>query len=211
MNKIPTHKLSEKFHGEIAFLRYISENEQVPAVDYAHKDDYYMFLFVEKGESKLLIDFEEYEITENTVLCISPGQVHLPVGRINAIGWVLAVDSMLVKDEYKVVFERESLLENEIKLGEDEIDDLRNCVLAIRKRLKGDREHIEDSILHDLLSYYIGMIAEAYQKDFPVSKSNRLATITFQFKSLLSEKYPSLKRPSQYASELNISSVYLNR
>ena len=210
MNTIPTHKLSEKFQGEIAFLRYVSENEQVPAVDYAHRDDYYIFLFIEKGEGKLLIDFKEYEITGTTVHCILPGQVHIPVGNINACGWILAVDSMLVKDEYKEIFEQVSLIGSKVNLNDDIINDLKYCASAIHKRLKPERQHIEESIIHDLLSYYIGITAEICRKGFPVSKNKRLTAITFQFKTLLSANYQSLKRPSQYADKLNLSPVYLN-
>lgn len=210
MNTIPTHKLSEKFQGEIAFLRYVSQNEQVPAVDYAHRDDYYIFLFIEKGEGKLLIDFKEYEITGTTVHCILPGQVHIPVGNINACGWILAVDTMIVKDEYKEIFEQVSLMGSKVNLDEDIINDLKYCASAIHKRLKPERQHIEENIIHDLLSYYIGITAEIYRKGFPVSKHKRLAAITFQFKILLSANYQSLKRPSQYADKINISPVYLN-
>ncbi len=210
MNKIPTHKISEQFHGETVFLRYISEKEQAPVIDYAHRDDYYMFFFVEKGECKLLLDFEEYTITENSILCILPGQVHLFVNLINAGGWGLAADSMLVKDEYKKVFEKASLFRSETKLNSEAIGNLTHCSSAIHKRLKSERQHIEQSIVHDLLSYCIGTSAEAYQKDLPILESNRATTITFQFKSLLSANYQSLKRPSEYASKMNLSPVYLN-
>lgn len=210
MNKIPIHKLSEKFPGEMAFLRWVSGEEQIPTVDYAHKDDYYIFLFAEKGECRLLIDFKEYEITENTVHCILPGQIHLPVGRINGNGWGLAVDSMLVRDEYKEIFDRNSLLENRMKLNEDEISEMKNCILAIRERIKTDRKYIQESIIHDLLSYYTGIIAEVYQKGFAIPINDRSATITFQFKSLLSANYQSLKSPSRYADKLKISPIYLN-
>lgn len=91
MNKISTRRISEIAHGEIAFLRYISENEQMPPVNHVHRDDYYIFLLVEKGSGKLLIDFEEYEITGSTVQCILPGQVHFPIGNINACGWLLRI------------------------------------------------------------------------------------------------------------------------
>jgi hypothetical protein len=66
MDKIPTHKISEIFHGEIVSLLHVSENTQVPAIDYAHRDDYYMFIFMEEGQGKFLIDFEEYEYKQKT-------------------------------------------------------------------------------------------------------------------------------------------------
>lgn len=210
MSKIPTHRIAEKFHGELAFLRYISEEDQLPAVDYAHRDDYYIFFFAEKGKGRVLIDFKEYELAGRMVRCILPGQIHLPLGSINARGWILAVDSMLVKDEYKEVFWRGSLLESNVKLSDDAVNDLKYCASAIHKRLKPERQRTEESIIHDLLSYYIGLMAEIYQQGLPVLSNNRLAAITFQFKSLLATSYQSLKRPSQYAAKLNLSPVYLN-
>ncbi|MCC8173299.1 MAG: AraC family transcriptional regulator [Odoribacter sp.] len=210
MSKIPTHKIPEKFQGEIFIMRYMSGDEEIPAVNYAHKDDYYIFLFVEKGAGKMLIDFKEYEIRENSIHCILPGQIHLPLGEITACGWVLAIDSMFVKDDYKEIFEKTSFLNSDIKLDAEVINELKNCATVIYKRTRAERQHIEESILHALLSYYIGMFAEIYQKGYPVLANNRAAWITLQFKSLLSAHYQILKRPSQYASQLNISPVYLN-
>jgi AraC-like DNA-binding protein len=210
MDKIPTHKISEMFHGEIVFLRYVSENSQMAAINYAHRDDYYIFFFIEKGEGEFLIDFEEYEMTGSTVLCILPGQVHFPVSIKSSCGWILVTDSMLVKNEYKEVFEKGSFLKSKIKLTDIEINDLKQCISIINRRLNSGQQPVGQNIVHALLSSYIGMIAEIYQKGFPMSINNRSATITTQFKSLLSVNYQSLKRPSEYASRLNLSSTYLN-
>jgi len=210
MNKIPVHKISEIFHGKMAFLHYSSEKEQLPVIDYAHRDDYYIFIFLEKGRGKFLIDFEEYEMTESTVLCILPGQVHFPIDYQSTCGWILMADRMLVTDEYKVIFEKNSFVKSKIKLTYGEKIDLKQCLSIINRRLNGKKQPAEQRIVHALLSSYIGMIAEIYQKGFPVSINNRLAAITSQFKSLLSANYQSLKSPSEYANRLNLSLVYLN-
>lgn len=213
MTKIPTHKISETFHGEVAFMKYISENGHLPetsVIDYAHRDDYYIFLFIEKGRCKALIDFIEYEITGSTVLCILPGQVHFPVEHTNLKGWILGIDPMLVKEEYKEIFERTSFIESNIRLNENTINDLKRSVSTIQQRLNPEKTHIKESITHDLLSYYIGVIAEVYYNGLPASANNRHAAITYQFKSLLSANYRSIKSPSRYASKLNLSPIYLN-
>ncbi len=210
MNKIPLHRLSEQSPGEIAIVRYISEDGELPAIDYAHKDDYYMFFFVEGGSGAILLDFQEFEVTGATIRCILPGQIHLPLGSVRINGWVIAVDSMLIKDEYKEFFEAFSMLESNIRLTETEIRELGNAATAIHRRFRPGRSPIEETVLRDMFSGYIGMFAEIYQRGFPVSTNNRLAYLTFQFKKLLSIHYQSLKRPSQYASLLNISTVYLN-
>ena len=213
---IPTHKMPEKFQEETVFLRYIDENSLIQGVhyqpvDYAHKDDYYLFLFMKKGEAKMLIDFKEHVISENTIICIFPGQVHSPISYSEFCGYFLAVDAMFVKDEYKKVFEKLSFLNIKPTLNEKSISELSTCISLIVEKFKTDsRQPLEQSILYDLVSAYIGMVAEAYQKGFPVIKNNRAITIITQFKSLLSANYQTMKRPSQYASALNISAAYLN-
>lgn len=211
MSKLPIHKISEQFGGEIAKLKYISGESHTPAIEYAHRDDYYIFFFMKKGNAKLLIDFKEYDIRGNTVYYILPGQIHFLVEHsINASAWALIVDSSLVKNEYKEIFERSSLFKNKIELNETTISDLQSCISILERRLNFEKQPIGQNMLHDLLSFYIGVIAEVYQKDLPIQVNKRTAIITFQFKSLLSTNYQSLKSPSQYAAKMNISPVYLN-
>jgi AraC-like DNA-binding protein len=213
MNRIPTHKASEQLSGEMASLWYVLEQDSIPAIGYAHRDDYYIFIFLEKGSAKLLVDFEEQEISENMVFCILPGQVHgFPFGNdyTNVRGWFLMTDSVLVNDEYKEIFEKGSFVKSKIKLTDAEVNDLKQCISIINRRLNSGQQAVGQNVVHTLISSYIGMVAEVYQRGFPVSVNNRLAAITALFKSLLSANYQSLKRPSEYASRLNLSPAYLN-
>ncbi|MDR2947872.1 MAG: helix-turn-helix transcriptional regulator [Prevotella sp.] len=211
MKTIPTRKSSEHFPGAVARMRYFSEENphQTPPDLHAHRDEYYIFLLIEEGGGKLVIDFEEREITGKSILCILPGQVHLPENDIRGSGWFLAVDSMVVRDEYKKIFEKSVPAGNSIKPEKAIMNDLRSCASIIYNRLKSDNENTRQYILQDLLSSYIGMIAETYQEKFPTTISNRLTVITHEFKSLLAANYRSMKRPAQYAAAMNISPVYL--
>ncbi|MBB4034705.1 AraC-like DNA-binding protein [Dysgonomonas hofstadii] len=211
MNKIPIHKISEKFDGAIAKLKHMSKDGHNLNIDYAHRDDYYIFFFIEKGNAKLLIDFKEYELRENTVYYILPGQVHLLVDHsIDTSAWVLIVDRSHVKDKYKEIFERSSLSKSQIEPNESTIDDLQDCISILERRFSVENQSVSLGVLHDLLSSYIGIIAEVYQKGLPIQANKRTTIITFQFKTLLSANYQSLKSPSQYAAKLNISPIYLN-
>lgn len=211
MNKIPTHKISEQFDGELFKLKHISSENHNHGVDYPHRDDYYIFFFMEKGGAKILIDFKEYTIRENTVYYISPEQVHFLVDHsIDASAWVLMVDSLLVKDEYKEIFERSSFFKSKIDLNEATIFNLQCCISMLERRHIIEKQPIGQSILHDLLSSYIGMIAEIYNEGIVIQTNKRTAIITYQFKLLLCTNYQLLKRPSQYAEKLNISPTYLN-
>lgn len=190
-------------------MRYISKEEKISHVPHAHRDDYYIFILIEEGKDTVLIDFEEREITENNIFCVLPGQVHFSDSSINACGWFLAVDSMLVKNEYKEIFEKAAIAGYYPKPNEETINGLKDFAPIIYKRFKSDKTAIEQQILRDLLLSYIGMIAEIYQEDLPASINKRPAIITYEFKSLLSASYRSMKQPSQYAAKMNLSPVYL--
>lgn len=210
MNKIPRHKISERLNGEVAKLKYLSK-DSLHIINYPHRDDYYIFFLVEKGGAKLLIDFKEYDIQSNAVYYILPEQVHFLIDyNMDTSAWVLIVDSSLVNDEYKDIFENGSLVKSKTALDDATINNLHSCISILHQRLHAERQAIGQSILHNLLASYIGMIAEIYQKSFPFMANKRKTLITTQFKSLLSANYKSLKSPSQYAYRMNISPVYLN-
>ena len=204
--------MTDKFHGRMALLcHFPDDNEYRFGVDYAHRDDYYIFIFIEKGDAGFLIDFEERRMKDNTVHCILPGQVHFPSDSYDDInGWFLMVDSLFVTDEYKEIFENKSLIKSEITLNRDAADDLRSCVSILHRRMKSEEPSVNSTVVRSLLSSCIGMIAEIYQSGFPVTTANRPAAITAQFKSLLTANYQSLKSPSGYAAKLNVSEGYLN-
>ena len=222
MNKIPIHRLSEMFNGKNAFIVHVSNKQIHLNIDHhmydqkhdrarhAHRDDYYIFFLVKGGKGKITIDFVDYELVANTIHCIMPGQVHMPASYIDIDGWFLAVDSLLVKNEYKEIIEKRLLSGTVTKPCEQEMKELTNCLTIIEQRFKRYEHSIERSILSDLISAYIGMIADIYRGFTPASLNNRATEITLQFKSLLAENYHSIKRPSEYAERMNLSLVYLN-
>lgn len=212
MNKIRTHKIYEQFDGMPFSLFHLTEKytKNSYSIDFSqfdniHRDDYYIFVLVEKGMVKLAIDFEEYEISENNILCILPSQVH-SVLEYNACSWLLIVDKLLVKDEDEDIFKKYATKKNKLELSNDEFKELNTLISLINKRINTKKQ----AITNDLISVYISIIADAYQKEFPISALNRFTTITSQFELLLSKNYITLKRPADYAKKLNISVSYLN-
>lgn len=47
-----------------------------PNVDDFHKHSFYEILWTEKGKSRQIIDYNEYEVKPNSLFFISPNQVH---------------------------------------------------------------------------------------------------------------------------------------
>lgn len=220
MNKIPVHKTAEAFGSFNAFIRRMkgrtshSEAEETDMhhahIKYAHRDEYYNFILVERGCGEVYIDFEEYEFSDNTIHCIMPGQVHQPTNDTEVYGWFLAVDSLFVKSEYREIIQRRALAKTQTRLSQQDKDELKACLMLIEKRWKRIGQPIERSVVSELISAYIGMIADIYRREVSKSLNNRAAEITLRFRSLLSENYRSVKSPAQYAGMMNLSPVYLN-
>jgi len=216
--KIHTHKYITDSENVNLLLHYVSnrdlynlsDGKEITKVNLDHKDDYFIFFFLQGGTAKVRIDFKEIEFGKNTVYCTIPGQVHSIINLSNIKGWFLAIDAVFIKDKYKEIFNKLKFFSNKIHLSNDNKTELLQCISLISKKYTSNNESMSQSILHDLVSSYIGMIAEIYQKGFPAIKNNRYMEITSQFETLLSANYKTIKRPKQYASEIKISPVYLN-
>lgn len=207
MSKIPLYTLNI---GEFAFSRHSFDQQYTPKKD-THQDDYYIFIVMESGNAKILLDFEEYEIGENEIFCIPPRQVHSPANQYKNIDCsFLAVDSLLVRNEHKEIFDSLYVKRRKVKVNESIAAELKYFFSAIHSRLHKEKQTTERLILHDLISSYVGIIAQAHREEMMISINNQATRIVSRFKTLLSEEYELLKRPSHYAERLNISSAYLN-
>ena len=55
-----------------------------------HEHEFYEMLYIRKGEGIHTIDFKHYEISDNTLFFIRPGQIHSYKNAKNIEGFVLA-------------------------------------------------------------------------------------------------------------------------
>jgi hypothetical protein len=117
MDKIPLHKLHEKSSSGI-LLKHIrdgsvTQDTDTLSVAEAHRDNYYLFFFQERGKIYGLIDFKEYHVQNIALGCVLPGQVHLLDVALNDVsgwsGWVMCMDALFIKDEWKEIFEAVSI------------------------------------------------------------------------------------------------------
>lgn len=209
MNKIPSHNISEILQDKLIFTGSF-ENVQIDSVDYAHRDNYYVFVFLEDGTLDFSIDFHDYCFDGGSIFCLLPGQVHHYHDNKNAIGYFLIVDPSLVDEEYINIFQQGFHRANNIKLSEEMKKDLKYFIEILQRRIESAKNTVEQNICHSLLSLCIGIFAEAYQLRLPLACNKRYVDILLKFNNLLSLNYKTIKRPSQYAALLNISPIYLN-
>ena len=73
MATLPVHGAA-KLSDRGIFLREAVPSLPCEAVEYPHRDDYYLFGVVYGGSCTVCVDFQEYELTGGDVVCVLPGQ-----------------------------------------------------------------------------------------------------------------------------------------
>lgn len=210
---IPILLLEEITPHGIKITRFRDSGEQALLFKAAHRDDHYIFVFQLQGKSRIMVDFNEIELTDCAILCILPGQVHQGISTSNVEALFIAVETALVKDSLRYIFEEKTPRQGSVALGKDDSVLLEQSIeLLTVLSARVNQNSLQVEISRSLTDTCIGMIACAFDmvEDSTPGSLLRPVTITKQFKRHLSQSYKTERTPSGYAEMLNISASYLN-
>lgn len=204
---IPTHNLVAESHLETPRIRYMPIEVRAESIQSSpHRHNYYVVLFFHKGGGTHLIDFVEYDIPDNSVHLIKPGQVHMLMRQPSAYGAAVlfssdeavrfpAVTSVLQTTAYPVrthpagafasIVSMLSLLQGEVSCGNPQVSAA--CLAML------------------LLKSFIAPDPQAPRGD---AETRRLFAA---FDELVEQHYRNGCLPSWYAGQLNITEKKLNR
>jgi AraC family transcriptional activator of pobA len=213
MKNIPIHKLTD---GENIGLemRHTSDVDMVSLskITGAHRDDHYIFFLTQTGIGTMMIDFTEVQIPEKAIFYVLPGQVHHRIDHTDAEGWFLAVETLLVPKEFRLVFENQLLLQQPYLLNAQQYQQSYTLVNLLHNHFTHNKQSpFYIDILRSLLNAFTGIAACGYEKlNEEGNKRSRPIQIAQGFKGLLIDNFRTEKRPNAYADMLNISETYLN-
>lgn len=186
-----------------------------PNVDEVHKHTFYEILWTEKGISKQIIDYREYEVAPNSLFFISPNQVHqfeewkpLQGGTI-----LFTEDFFLLNHNNKDKLFELSFLDNFyanpcLKFDKKDFAEVKQTIdlMAKEHKRKDKSPTIIQSLLHILLAQAQRCIDRQTEK--PVSK--KYLSIFKQFKTLLDKHYVENQTTAFYAERLHITPHHLS-
>lgn len=211
MSGLPLHRASQMSDFGLHLHRISSPDGRHGPVTYAHRDDYYIFGLIERGEGHGIIDFNELHLAEGDAFVIQPGQVHRFVRSDNADGWLLLADTNLVEAAEKCVFDNFALFDSKFRVDCRRRTELSQLASLLSGRLDGIADAQAMAVAWRLAAAFIGILAEAVQDVVrQPGRNRRQVDIVLSFRRLLAERIALSRRPSYYASLLNISTVYLN-
>ncbi len=198
---------------EFEILRFDTADE--PNVDDFHKHTFYEVLWAEKGESKQIIDYQEYEVKPNSLFFISPNQVHYFEEWQPISGGTLMFTEdfyMLNRSGKDTLFEL-SFLDNLhanpcIEFTQEAFGEVLRIIHQMENEYRRSPKNpaIIQSYLHILLAHvqrYVDTTQAPHH-------SKKYLSLFKQFKNELEKHFIMNKTASFYAEKLSITRHHLN-
>lgn len=208
---IPTISLNEFTNQETSVFHFVAaeDNSALYQKIPHRRDDHFLFIFQKNGYSKIVVDFKEITLIENSIICILPGQVHYTtLVDSGTQASLLIVDSKLISKKNRAIFEENYFDCLFVNVNSTTSHFLNSCIELVEASQKLSTS---SEVIYSLTNTCVCLFAHAYEQ-IKVTETtiSRKHIITKQFKSLLLQHFRTHKSTVNYASELNISSAYLN-
>ena len=212
----PLHRIDVQTPLGVEFGYYETDSEYAgntkPEKYTAHRDDYYLFLFMNTEKTVFNIDFEEIQVQGEQLFYVRPNQIHFTPVMRKVKGCFLAINPMLVDNNSRNLFEKQFTTQKPIASSVSVSANLIQTARLLHTAMQETPTTFLRGVILNLANAFIGIIAEQYSgqlNELHQTKSRSLS-IAHQFKALLSDKFKTMKSPSQYADELNYSLSHLN-
>lgn len=208
-------KLESTLPFEIHSMQWINRNRgQRIATPHSHEQ--YVVIWVKSGSGTHYIDLEKFEIREDSVYCLSPGQIHLlkPSEDIDGIVISFSADFLrLSGDNYDLLFNSglfyASSKATVIPVSAEMHRELEDITQLMQKEFD-NFFLLRAEILGGFLRIFLIYLAKHFEKaGIPVSRSRNLELIR-SFLALVEKHYASKRMVADYAQELAVTPNYLN-
>lgn len=207
---IPIIAKSQNGEGIFISKMTVEDTDLFEDVKHSHRDDYHLFSLQLQGTTSLEIDFQKYTIEPYSVFYINPNQVHRVVSFENVSFSSLAITNASLSPENLKLLEEITPVKP-LLLSEEMFSMILEIVSLCLKFSERKDEKLNQSLLKDSCNLLVSLIASQYlEQSQSADKLSRFETITKSFKGILERNFVSVKKPTEYAQLLNISTPYLN-
>lgn len=200
---------------EIHTMEWIATNRwqqnEVP-----HKHSYFAIIWVKKGSGVHFIDVDKYTIEDNTVYCLTPGQVHLLKPDAGADGYVISFTAeflSLNEDNFNLLFNTGLFYTFShspvIKVSEEMGIEMGDVVGKLMKEYS-NFFLLRAEILRGFLKIFLIYLTRQFEGTDHQAIQPRNIELVKHFLSLLEKQYTTKKMVTDYADQLAVTPNYLN-
>lgn len=210
MLRLPEHHASERCASGV-FLKTFTPDAPIEPLRYVHRDDYWVFGVVERGECLIGIDFRDWRCRAGKAMVVLPGQVHAFRHGESLDAMLLFVDASYVPREVQLRFAEWARQPAPIPLpaaGREELHRLR--LLLEECSADGSDSSCRRLALRHLALAAAALLCDAVTEVRPAAGADRRpAELTAAFRELLASELCRHRSPSYYAGRLHVSRSYL--
>jgi AraC-like DNA-binding protein len=180
-----------------------------------HSHNYFVLVWVKKGSGVHLVDLNRYDITDNTVYCLSPGQIHLLKADEGIEGCVISftADFLCITEENFDLLYNSGLFYTlpqppVIHVNEEMQAELEDISLKMLKEYE-NFFLLRSEILRGYLKIFLIYLTRRFRETAKGFNSKNIELVK-KFFSLLEKNFFSMKMVTDYAAELAVTPNYLN-
>ena len=214
----PILELSRNTPGmpfEIHTMEWIDQNrwEQNST---PHRHNYFVIVWVKKGSGIHLIDLDKFELQNETVYCITPGQVHLLNVNGAPQGYVIsfASDFMALAEENFDLLFNTGLFNTfshspVIKVSNDMREEMEDMAVKMMKEY-ANFFLLRAEILRGYLKIFLIYLTRQFERSDQGETHSRNIDLVKKFFSLIEKNFTTKRMVTDYADELVVTPNYLN-
>ena len=178
-----------------------------------HRHDFYYCVLLSKGSLELEVNFVEVQVTSQMLFLSYPGQVHRITSAKMEQGWFLAFEPAIIEEPLKNILDQCLSEVISLALPSAQLKAFSALVEQVYAVRKNPAQLFKQNIIQALVTAFIYQVASAYlsiERVGLLRHSARAVDITKKFKQLLRHNFKAMKKPSEFAAELNITASHLN-
>lgn len=200
---------------EIHTMEWIAQNRfhqnEVP-----HRHNYFVIIWVRKGSGVHFIDVDKYDLENNTVYCLTPGQIHLLKANRPVDGFVISFTAgflSLNDDNFNLLFNTGLFYTFShspvIRVSEEMAGDMEEIAAKMIKEYD-NFFLLRSEILRGFLKIFLIYLTRQFEGADTQAQQPRNVELAKKFLSLLEQQYATRKMVADYASQLAVTPNYLN-
>ncbi|MCX6217537.1 AraC family transcriptional regulator [Spirosoma sp.] len=176
----------------------------------AHRHEGHSFFLLETGTITIEIDFQTLVIRSPTVIYVHPDQVHRTLAAENVTVSALTISNENLNPVYLKLLD-DITPAKPLVLANETLFIISDSVSLCTKLSERENDKLYHSMLKDSCNALVAFVISQYlEQAESAGKLSRVETITKDFRKLLERHYATLKRPTEYAQTLHLSTPYLN-
>jgi len=181
-----------------------------------HRHNYFVIIWVKKGAGLHLIDLDRFELQDDTVYCITPGQVHLLKQNGPAEGYVISFSAGFIgmeESSFDLLFNGglfNSFSRSPVIKVEAEVRDEMEETAAKMMKEYANFFLLRSEILRGFLKIFLIYLTRQFEKANQQPVHSKNIELMRKFLSLLEKNYTQKRMVTDYAEELVVTPNYLN-